>query len=85
MNIRFGYARVSTRDQTHDLQFDALTAAGYAPEHIHTDMIKGAPARHYDCSGGLPAGGKRWRQPESAVGTPPVSCLVPELQAGKAR
>ena len=44
MNIRFGYARVSTYDQTHDLQLDALAAAGCAPEHIHTDTCSGSVA-----------------------------------------
>ena len=44
MNIRFGYARVSTHDQTHDLQLDALAAAGCAPEHIHTDTCSGSVA-----------------------------------------
>ena len=44
MNIRFGYARVSTHDQTHDLQLDVLAAAGCAPEHIHTDTCSGPVA-----------------------------------------
>ena len=44
MHIRFGYARVSTHDQTHDLQLDALAAAGCAPEHIHTDTCSGSVA-----------------------------------------
>ena len=44
MNIRFGYARVSTHDQTHDLQLDALAEAGCAPEHIHTDTCSGSVA-----------------------------------------
>ena len=44
MNIRFGYARVSTHDQTHDLQLDALAEAGCAPEYIHTDTCSGSVA-----------------------------------------
>ena len=44
MKIRFGYARVSTHDQTHDLQFDTLVAAGCTPEHIHTDTCSGSVA-----------------------------------------
>lgn len=35
-----GYQRVSTADQSHDLQYDALTAAGC--EKIFTDTISGA-------------------------------------------
>ena len=44
MHIRFGYARVSTHDQTYDLQLDALAAASCAPEHIHTDTCSGSVA-----------------------------------------
>lgn len=44
MSIKFGYARVSTHDQTHDLQLDALAAAGCAPECIHTDTCSGSVA-----------------------------------------
>ncbi len=41
MNIRFGYARVSTHEQTVDLQIDALTAAGCERRHIYTDTCSG--------------------------------------------
>lgn len=34
-----GYARVSTGDQSLDLQIDALVEAGVAPRHIYTDKI----------------------------------------------
>lgn len=38
----FGYCRVSTQDQTHDLQLDALKAAGV--DEIITDTISGGAA-----------------------------------------
>jgi DNA invertase Pin-like site-specific DNA recombinase len=37
-----GYARVSTKDQTVDLQVDALTQAGCTK--VYTEVISGAPA-----------------------------------------
>ena len=40
--MKIGYARVSTADQTPDLQVDALRAAGCDPEHIHTDTTSGS-------------------------------------------
>ena len=44
MNIKFGYARVSTHDQTHDLQLDALLAYGCERRRIFTDTCSGAVA-----------------------------------------
>ena len=38
---RFGYARVSTREQNPDHQYDALGAAGVEREHIFIDKISG--------------------------------------------
>jgi DNA invertase Pin-like site-specific DNA recombinase len=38
---RHGYARVSTREQNPDSQWDALTAAGIAPENIVIEKITG--------------------------------------------
>ena len=37
-----GYVRVSTSDQTTQLQMDALIAHGVAPEDIHSDSASGA-------------------------------------------
>ncbi|MEQ5789273.1 recombinase family protein [Erythrobacter sp. NFXS35] len=39
-----GYTRVSKADgrQVHDLQFDALIAAGVDPKRIYQDSISGA-------------------------------------------
>lgn len=39
--IRFGYARVSTRDQNLDRQTDALRAAGVLDKHIFIDRLSG--------------------------------------------
>jgi DNA invertase Pin-like site-specific DNA recombinase len=38
---RYGYARVSTRDQSTDHQLDALRAAAVADEHIFIEKISG--------------------------------------------
>lgn len=38
---RYGYARVSTREQNPDSQYDALTAAGIAPENVVIEKISG--------------------------------------------
>ena len=40
-----GYARVSTEDQSLDLQTDALTAAGVLPDNLHVEKISGASAK----------------------------------------
>ena len=37
----YGYMRVSTEDQTHDLQYDALIKAGIEPQNIFADKISG--------------------------------------------
>lgn len=41
---RYGYARVSTRDQSTDHQVDALAAAGVAEEHMFIENVSGKPA-----------------------------------------
>ncbi|MGV9838029.1 recombinase family protein [Nocardia niigatensis] len=38
---RYGYARVSTRDQSTDHQVDALRAAGVADEHLFIEKVSG--------------------------------------------
>ena len=40
--MKIGYARISTHEQTLDLQRDALRAAGCDPDHIHVDQVSGA-------------------------------------------
>lgn len=37
-----GYARVSTEDQSLDLQTDALLAAGVFPDNLHVEKVSGA-------------------------------------------
>lgn len=39
---RYGYARVSTKDQKHDRQIEALVNAGIAYERIYKDKETGA-------------------------------------------
>lgn len=36
-----GYMRVSTEEQNHDLQYDALIASGVKPKNIYKDIISG--------------------------------------------
>lgn len=38
---RYGYARVSTREQNPESQYDALASAGVAPEHIVIEKLSG--------------------------------------------
>lgn len=38
---RYGYARVSTREQSTDHQIDALAAAGVAPENMFIEKVSG--------------------------------------------
>lgn len=40
-----GYARVSTEDQSLDLQTDALLAAGVLPDNLHVEKVSGASAK----------------------------------------
>ena len=42
--IKFGYARISTHDQTRDLQIDALLAYGCERRRIFIDICSGAVA-----------------------------------------
>ena len=41
-DMKIGYARVSTHEQTLDLQCDQLRAAGCALNHIHVDRVSGS-------------------------------------------
>ena len=45
MGYLVGYARVSTEDQSLDLQTDALLAAGVKPDNLHVEKISGASAK----------------------------------------
>ena len=40
--MKIGYARISTHEQTLDLQRDALAQAGCEHDHIHVDSISGS-------------------------------------------
>jgi hypothetical protein len=40
--MKIGYARVSTYEQSLDLQIDALKAVGVEDAHIHMDKLSGA-------------------------------------------
>lgn len=42
--MKFGYARVSTKSQKHDLQVDAFLKEGIHPPNIYTDVSSGAKA-----------------------------------------
>ena len=41
MGELIGYARVSSRGQSLDVQIAALTGAGVAPEHMHAEKVSG--------------------------------------------
>ena len=45
MENHYGYARVSTGDQTHELQIDALLNAGVHPDNIVIETASGAKQR----------------------------------------
>jgi len=40
--MKFGYARVSTKSQKHDLQIDAFLKEGIKPKNIYADISSGA-------------------------------------------
>lgn len=40
--MKFGYARISTKDQNIDMQIDALLRAGVEEDNIYTDVSSGA-------------------------------------------
>ncbi|MAU17115.1 MAG: resolvase [Muricauda sp.] len=42
--MKFGYARVSTKSQKHDLQVDAFLKEGIKPKNIYADISSGAKA-----------------------------------------
>ena len=42
--MKFGYARVSTKSQKHDLQVDAFLKEGIEPKDIYADISSGAKA-----------------------------------------
>ncbi|MGA9705269.1 recombinase family protein [Pseudomonas sp.] len=45
MPFLVGYARVSTEDQSLDLQTDALLKAGVKPDNLHVEKVSGANAK----------------------------------------
>jgi DNA invertase Pin-like site-specific DNA recombinase len=45
MGLLVGYARVSTEDQSLDLQTDALTAAGVKRDNLHVEKVSGASTK----------------------------------------
>lgn len=45
MGYLVGYARVSTEDQSLDLQIDALKAAGVKDDNLHVEKVSGASAK----------------------------------------
>ena len=50
--MEIGSARVSTHEQTLDLQFDQLQAAGCDPDHIYADQVSGSsPGLEQPCLG----------------------------------
>ncbi|CAH0357246.1 DNA-invertase hin [Sphingobium sp. CECT 9361] len=65
MTTQIGYARVSKADgsQVHDLQHDALVAAGVDPDHIYEDSASG----RFDKRPGLDACLKALRHDDTLV------------------
>jgi DNA invertase Pin-like site-specific DNA recombinase len=46
--MKFGYIRVRTPSQKHDLQVDALPKEGIADKNIYSDIALGAKAMRKD-------------------------------------
>jgi len=55
MGQRIGYARVSTDDQSLDLQFDALHRAGIADDRLYSDTASGKDAERKELAACLKA------------------------------